>query len=186
MILEKAWAKVNINYEDIIAGNSAEAFEFLTPARIDTWYHEVHKEVLFEEILDADKRDYIICTDISQTENTNLKHLAKMGLITNHAYTIIDAAQVYDSKGTKIRLLKIRNPWGTNEWQGDWSDKSSKWTPELKKELNWNDEIDGTFWMAYEDFLKFYTSTHVAKIHDNYSFVSNQFVFKKDQGFKHG
>jgi len=27
----------------------------------------------------------------------------------------------------------MRNPWGTGEWTGDWSDKSKKWTPQLKK-----------------------------------------------------
>jgi calpain-15 len=30
--------------------------------------------------------------------------------------------------------MKLRNPWGNKgEWNGDWSDKSDKWTPELKK-----------------------------------------------------
>jgi len=23
----------------------------------------------------------------------------------------------------------MRNPWGTGEWKGDWSDNSKKWTP---------------------------------------------------------
>jgi calpain-15 len=32
-----------------------------------------------------------------------------------------------------VRLMKLRNPWGNKgEWNGDWSDKSEKWTPELK------------------------------------------------------
>jgi len=38
------------------------------------------------------------------------------GLISGHAYSIIHYFQ-NDEK----RLVKIRNPWGTGEWTGDWS-----------------------------------------------------------------
>jgi calpain-15 len=30
------------------------------------------------------------------------------------------------------KLINIRNPWGQFEWEGDWSDKSEKWTEEMK------------------------------------------------------
>ena len=41
-----------------------------------------------------------------------------------------------ESQGQSVRLVKLRNPWGTGvEWNGDWSDKSPLWTPELKEEL---------------------------------------------------
>jgi hypothetical protein len=175
LIIEKVWAKVNLSYEDIIAGNSSEAFEFLAPAPIDTYYHDVHKDTLFEEIQDADSKDYIICSDITVTENTNVNYLAKMGLITNHAYTVIDTAVVSEPKGNIVKLLKIRNPWGTNEWLGDWSDKSNKWTPEIKEMLKYENAEDGTYWMAFDDFTKFYTSTHICKIKDDYNFISNKY-----------
>jgi hypothetical protein len=183
MLLEKAWAKVNLNYENIISGNSAEAFEFLCPAPVDTFYHDAHADTLYEEILDADRKDYIICTDITVTENTNLQNLGQMGLITNHAYTIVDAEEIFGPDGKKIRLLKMRNPWGTNEWTGDWSDDSPKWTPELKKLLNHTSELDGTFWMDYNDFLKFYTTTHICRYHNNYNYISQKFNFEKENAF---
>ena len=47
----------------------------------------------------------------------------KGGLIAGHAYSIIKAD---DYKG--VKLLQIRNPWGSFEWDGDWSDNSPKWT----------------------------------------------------------
>jgi hypothetical protein len=183
MIVEKVWAKLNYTFEDIIAGNSGEAFEFLSPAPIETYYHDVHKDTLFEEIKIADDKDYIICTDITETDTTNINYLSKMGLITNHAYTIIDVAEICDPKGNKIRLLKIRNPWGSNEWTGDWSDNSTKWTPEIKKILNYDNEDDGTFWISYEDFCKFYTTTHICMIHTDYFFVNQKFMYDKDLAF---
>lgn len=48
------------------------------------------------------------------------------------------------------RLLKIRNPWGTGEWEGDWSDDSDLWTDCLRAELEWSKSDDGIFWMGGE------------------------------------
>ena len=175
LILEKVWAKLNMSYEDIISGNSAEAFEFLSPAPVETFYHDVHFETLYEDILNADKRNYIICSDITTANNTNINYLSNMGLITNHSYTVIDTGELTEPNGKKIRLLKIRNPWGTNEWTGEWSDSSSKWTPEYRKLLNCEEAEDGTYFMDYEDFTKFYTSTHICRIHDDYNFLSNKY-----------
>ena len=39
---------------------------------------------------------------------------------------------VKDKKGKKCVLVKLRNPHGSGEWNGKWSDKSDEWTPELK------------------------------------------------------
>jgi hypothetical protein len=52
--------------------------------------------------------------------------------------------------------MKLRNPWGRQEWNGAWSDKSQEWkdaTDDLKKELNFRDADDGIFFMTFEDFL---------------------------------
>ena len=42
------------------------------------------------------------------------------GLADHHAYTVLTALSVTDEDGTVIRLIKIRNPYGTRakrEWQ---------------------------------------------------------------------
>ena len=33
-----------------------------------------------------------------------------------------------DYKGKTVKLLKLRNPWGFEEWNGAWSKKSGLWT----------------------------------------------------------
>jgi len=30
------------------------------------------------------------------------------------------------------KLVCLRNPWGSSEWTGDWSDESEKWNKRLK------------------------------------------------------
>lgn len=64
-------------------------------------------------------------------------------------------------------MIKIRNPWGQFEWDGDWSDKSKKWTEEYKNAFNpILDEDDGTFWMSFEDFVKNFDSLDVCMVKD--------------------
>lgn len=42
------------------------------------------------------------------------------GLVGNHAYTISSVEELRDQK---LMLIRIRNPWGQQEWKGKWSDK---------------------------------------------------------------
>ena len=86
-----------------------------------------------------------------------------MGLVGGHAYSILC---VLDDDSTK--LVQIRNPWGDTEWKGDWSDKSTLWTPELKELANWKDEDDGTFWMNMTDFRKYFYRFFICKYEDNF------------------
>jgi len=55
---------------------------------------------------------------------------AGKGLFSGHAYAVLRCV-VY--KG--IRLVQIRNPWGEGEWTGPWSDTSTEWTEEAKREI---------------------------------------------------
>lgn len=183
LILEKAWAKCNLSYEDIAAGNSAEAFEFLTPAPFDTYYHNADTKKLFDMIQDALEKEYLIVSDITDTANSCLDYLSKIGLVTNHAYSIIDTAVLTDKHGKEIRLIKVRNPWGTNEWLGDWSDNSNKWTDQFKEQVGLEQKEDGIFWICYEDFIQFYTSTHICHIHDEYQFISKKFPVASEDAF---
>lgn len=184
LILEKVWAKCNKSYEDIIKGNSADVFQFLTPAPYDTYYHTQETVGKLFQIIEKAKNDNkIILADITETKNTNLEILSKMGLITNHSYAVIGTAVLKKPNGNEIQLIKMKNVWGTNEWIGDWSDQSLKWTQEFKKAVGLQTKEEGVFWMSYDDYVQFYTTTHIADIHSDYFYNYLKMKNKAEQNF---
>ncbi|EEC12261.1 calcium-dependent cysteine protease, putative, partial [Ixodes scapularis] len=61
--------------------------------------------------------------------------------------------------GQERQLIRLRNPWGSEEWKGAWSDGSSKWeliTEEQRREMGLAVENDGEFWILLRDFLKIF------------------------------
>ena len=48
---------------------------------------------------------------------------------------VLGAAEVEDEDGTKIKLIKLRNPWGRETYKGPFSDMSKKWSNKLKEEV---------------------------------------------------
>ena len=49
--------------------------------------------------------------------------------------------------------MKLRNPWGEQEWNGAFSDGAKEWSPDLMKTLDHTFGDDGIFWMTYKDFF---------------------------------
>ena len=82
------------------------------------------------------------------------------GIVPGHAYTVLDVREVGGHK-----LLCLRNPWGSFEWGGDWSDKSEMWAKHklvkmaIRPDTDGGD--DGIFWMAWGDFLRFFDTVDV-------------------------
>ena len=66
-----------------------------------------------------------------QESDTASQNGARGGIIRMHAYSIMDAVE---KRGQ--RLVKVRNPWGSDEWRGAWSDGSEQWTPEWMQILD--------------------------------------------------
>ena len=62
---------------------------------------------------------------------------------------------------TGDRLLKIRNPWGEELYNGKWSDSDYNWTDDLRAEVKAKQKNDGIFFMQLEDFLYYFEGTTV-------------------------
>lgn len=87
------------------------------------------------------------------------------GIVSGHAYSLVSVNE-FQHEGQRVRLIKLRNPWGSGEWKGDWSDSSAKWTEELRQKLGCKVEDDGDFFIPYENFLVEYSWTSVALDYD--------------------
>lgn len=162
MILEKAWAKVHGNFTIIDGGDGRESLGALTGAPVEKLDHESFRNPLdlWKEILNCDRQNFVMCTGGVKNQS--------QGIESAHAYTLTNAYEV-KWNGQEVRLLQVRNPWGSGEWKGDWADNDQvHWTPELNKQLNHVNKDDGTFFISFEDFIQFYRHTFVAKMRDEY------------------
>ena len=159
MLLEKAWAKVNGGYINIDAGFTIEVLSTLTPFPTDIIYHsELSPEESWRTISESDKQDHIL-TCITKFDD-NIEHY---GLISGHSCTLVSAFE-RKVKGKKVKLLKIRNPWGYKEWSGRYSDGSPEWDEDTIKCFgDVKVKEDGIFWMEFEDYLKFFEETEICK-----------------------
>jgi predicted glycosyl hydrolase (DUF1957 family) len=57
------------------------------------------------------------------------------GTSCSHAYTVISCMELRVNRQT-VKLIKVRNPWGREGYNGPWSDNSSLWTPELRQAVH--------------------------------------------------
>lgn len=81
------------------------------------------------------------------------EHFQKLGLLNNHAYSILDLKQV-DGQ----RLVKLRNPWGSLVWNGKYSDWDNKLHNHTEKKEK------GIFWILFEDLARYFEQIIVGKV----------------------
>ena len=93
---------------------------------------------------------------------TGREHAAKNGLVNSHAYSILDVRRigrsasdlVHDTHSSGYTILRLRNPWGSSEWTGAFSDTDGVWKshPEFAKEIGFSAKDDGAFWIDMGNF----------------------------------
>ncbi|KAG8833691.1 hypothetical protein FRC17_010223 [Serendipita sp. 399] len=181
-LIEKAYAKLHGSYGSLSGGYSMEGIEDLTGG--------VCKQIPFVDVLDPTvfwkelvannhSRSKLYGCALTGVDNQRSFDTARRvhGLVTNHAYTVLKAME-YNGK----RFVVIRNPWGTGEWRGRWSDGAKEWTSEWLPALSllgheFGD--DGQFVMEYCDFLNHWTTLDCTRLFDA-SWVSSSIWLQVD------
>lgn len=165
--LEKAWAKVNGSYSNIIGGYPSEALEFLTgfsSLSYDTENKDAadlneYKIEIVKHLELADKKTSIIsCSTSSKID------VSSVGLIKGYTYNMLNFYHIEKSDGKKVYLFQLRNPWSKGEWNGDWSDRSSLWDDKAKGQVSFSDKEDGIFYMNDTDFFKYFTHVEICYV----------------------
>ena len=177
ILLEKAWAKLNGNYARVIGGDPHEIFEVFTNAYCEKIkFKNTSKDKLWAAFENAQKKGFLMTAGTSG--DTFTLCMEEVGLVPGHAYTVLGVKEVDTSDG-KQKLVNLRNPWGNGEWSGEWSDGSKKWTKELRKQCgNVENKDDGSFWMSFDDFYKYYLLAGICHLYKDYNYSSFH-VFKE-------
>ena len=71
------------------------------------------------------------------------------GLVKGHAYSVLDMKEV-----DNVWIFKLKNPWGTFEWTGKYSDSDkSAAAANARVAFEMQDKDDGIFLMSIFDLL---------------------------------
>ncbi|KAM0430598.1 hypothetical protein ACHAPT_005950 [Fusarium lateritium] len=180
-LLEKAFAKVHGDYEALVMGWAGAAVEDLTGgiATVMAANSVLRKERLWREMLVSDGEDtefvFSLGANRPWTDCNN-------GIVQRHVYSILKATEVEDENGDKVRLVKIRNPWGERSykgqgaWHGPWSDGSKEWTPYMVQKLRYKFGDDGVWWMSFNDMLDNFDWIHRTRLFDERWTVAQQWT----------
>ena len=124
---------------------------------------EIEPEQLWTYMLKADKSEFVMCasTGSMNDENVATEEMKAAGLVDGHAFALISVKEINLDAGGTVKLIKIRNPWGKKEWNGDWSDGSATWTAGTKAQVDFKEKNDGLFWISLYDYYKFFFVTSI-------------------------
>ena len=82
----------------------------------------------------------------------------QLGLIENHSHFITDAYELQEND-EKIRILKVANPHGEQDWKGKWSDHDPGWTDQYKEVFGYDNRLPGEFFIEFNHYLLLFEST---------------------------
>lgn len=171
MLLEKAYAKINGRcYRNLETGTMGYALKDLTggePLTINLNDPQIHDECengfLWQKLKLWAKQGSLIGCSYSVRRGEPREVEFDGGIIRGHAYSVLEVREF-----KQLRFLKIRNPWGKKGWTGAWADFGPEWDnvretyPDAPDWMvNYRCENDGTFWMLFEDFCRYYNMIYV-------------------------
>lgn len=155
-LLEKAYAKLNGNYARIEGGSGFESLRQLSGKPVFFFEHEkvAQQEAdLYGKFKKFASENYPMVLSCCKAPGD-----APDGLQTQHAYTLMDVAEVQGE-----RLAKVRNPWSSEGYSGPWADSDPRWTPSLLDSVGHTKADDGVFFMPFHNMFRstYFRSTTV-------------------------
>ncbi|XP_076873867.1 calpain-3b isoform X1 [Brachyhypopomus gauderio] len=165
-LLEKAYAKLHGSYEALKGGNTLEAMEDFTGGVTE-----------FYEITDAPKEMYNImkkaldrgslmgCSIDALVPSAN-ETKTDSGLMKGHAYSItaVEQGKEQDSTDTRIRLVRLRDPWGRTPSPSCRSNEWTKLASSEQEKQKLEPVEEGEFWMCFEEFQNTFTKLEICNL----------------------
>ena len=174
-LMEKAFAKFHGSYEAIASGTPEKALNTLAGSpNIDFMHAEITVDDLWEKLVRHGEQAYAMIT--TGVFHENPKH----NLSGNMAYTQLSTVELSNGQ----RLVKVRNPTGSELYTGPYSDSSSKWTDTLKEEAGFTQANDGIFFVPIEVYKSEFGVTYIN--YDTYNMCRTDFLKLNDTHDKKG
>lgn len=130
-LLEKAWAKVKGNYDNIDGGFVNTGMRALAGVPVFSYKktdYQTDAKIteLYNILKAADDANYVIGFGTDGNGNDQENNSCNMAM--SHAYTILS---VFELDSTKVILA--RNPWGATDYKNtEWDKDSAKWNDAAK------------------------------------------------------
>jgi hypothetical protein len=149
-LIEKAYAKLNGGYRNLIGGAPIEAFTDLTAGveqRFKLNDSIKERKQFFHFLIDSSKHSCLMACSINpKLDGSDLEEIKVNGLVVGHSYSIT-AARYLSYQQQLVRMIRLRNPWANEiEWAGAWHDRDTRWNHvdiEEKQRMSWLDSEDG-------------------------------------------
>uniref|UniRef100_A0A8C8Z8U5 Calpain-3 n=1 Tax=Prolemur simus TaxID=1328070 RepID=A0A8C8Z8U5_PROSS len=165
-LLEKAYAKLHGSYEALKGGNTTEAMEDFTGGVTEFFEIRDAPSDMYKIMKKAIERGSLMGCSIDTIVPVQYETRMACGLVKGHAYSVTGLEETL-FKGEKVKLVRLRNPWGQVEWNGSWSDSWKDWSfvdRDEKARLQHQVTEDGEFWMSYDDFIYHFTKLEICNL----------------------
>ncbi|KAM3865949.1 calpain-10 [Diretmus argenteus] len=161
-LLEKAYAKLRGSYEQLWAGQVSDALVDLTGGLAERWTlgdggpEEEQGAGQDSDRVRRRKLDLNLLKDgcaLSCSTHSSPAGASEVGQY--HALSVMEWLDVRTVSGVRVRLLRIRNPWGRCCWGGAWVESGAGWSsvdPAFAMDLQGRTE-EGEFWLDENEFL---------------------------------
>ena len=174
-LIEKAWAKISGSYVNAIEGSTSEVFDAFSDGTTESFnIFEDEKNEIYDLLKKSNEDNDCVTTKASDDNS-----ICNVGLVPKRNYVVEDVKET--PKGDK--LIRLKNLWGNgDEWSGNWSNHSKKWTDELAKDFGVNEDNtlnEGKFWISIDDYVKYFKELTVCHINEDYE-NTNIKVHKKN------
>eukprot|EP00300_Choanocystis_sp_HF-7_P015886 c19216_g1_i1.p1 GENE.c19216_g1_i1~~c19216_g1_i1.p1 ORF type:complete len:908 (+),score=177.18 c19216_g1_i1:126-2726(+) len=186
-LVEKACAKMlgeygNLrgNKRDVPGKSSRQSFIDLTGgfAESECLSADDDKGKIFQKILRRRREGWLMSCGsklepssaaITQRGHSADEGISSSGIVFEHAYIILE---VVEAAGHQ--LLKLRNPWGRQQWKGQWGPGSKAWQTDAGKAIiaamsksARTEHVDGgTFWIDFSNFCEYFEILHYCRLFD--------------------
>jgi len=125
VLLEKAYAKLNINYTQLNSGNPSDALTALTGMPVSTHASNAMTDDELWNLVEEGAR--------AKNPMAAACMVSHYNMVPGHAYGILDTLCLTTNGYCVHKIIKMRNPWGSSKYDGPWSEHSGLWTEEFKE-----------------------------------------------------